>query len=137
VPLTDAEMRRMAMRTLPTLFTNPNFIQQRRAYENAATSGVVALSTDLYWDVVEKTRRFAGWVVVFVADLPPSGTGRGGVQIREFLPRQEESGDPRTTPNMTIGEAFALLERAERAGIDIFKERNDISKSFAAQHPVR
>jgi hypothetical protein len=119
---TDTE-RLMAQRMVAMLFKDPTFIRQRMAITDHAEHAIVALPTDPYWDVVEKTRRHPGWVIVFVAHVPSGGTGEGRVDIREFLPRQAQPGDIEPDSTMTVGKAFEMLHQAEAAGIDVLSLR--------------
>lgn len=115
---TDVE-RLMAQRMVAMMFKDPAFVRQRSAFPDRAEHAVVALPSDPYWEVVEKTRRHPGWVIVFVAHLPPGGTGEGRVDIREFLPRQGRPGDIEPDSTMTVARAFDMLRQAEAAGIDL------------------
>ena len=135
---TDADKRLMAARTIPLLMRDPVFIKQRMQVADRSKYAVVALNTDLYWDVIEKTRRYPGWVIVFVFTPPPSdsATGEARTDIREVLPRQAQSDDPPPDQTMTVGEAFAMLAAAERDGVDLLARDNDFARSLARQHSV-
>lgn len=109
----------MAQRMVAMLFKDPTFVRQRMAIPDRAEHAVVALPSDPYWEVVEKTRRHPGWVIVFVAHVPPGGTGEGRVDIREFLPRQARPGDIEPDRTMTVARAFDMLRQAEADGIDL------------------
>jgi hypothetical protein len=124
----------MAQRMVAMLFKDPAFVRQRMAIPDRAEHAIVALPTDPYWDVVEKTRRHPGWVIVFVVHVPPGGTGEGRVDIREFLPRQAQPGDIEPDRTMTVAKAFDMLRQAEAAGIDLLALRE--FAPFAQQRPV-
>jgi hypothetical protein len=117
------------------LFKSPKFIRQRMETADRAEYAIVCLPTDPYWEVVEKARRYPGWVIVFVVYAPPGGTGEAQVDIREFLPRQAEPGDIEHDPKMTVGAAFDMLSQAEAVGIDVLK-RNPEFAPFAKQRRV-
>jgi len=126
--------RLTAQRMVAMLFKDPTFVQQRRAIPDRAEHAIVALPNDPYWEVVEKTRRHPGWVIVFVAHVPPGGTGEVRVDIREFLPRQARPGDIEPDRTMTVARAFEILRQAEAAGIDLAALRE--FAPFAKQRPV-
>jgi hypothetical protein len=126
--------RLMAQRMVAMLFKDPTFIRQRMAIPDRAEHAIVALPTDLYWDVVEKARRYPGWVIVFVVYTPPSGTGEARVDIREFLPRQAQPGDIEPDRTMTVAKAFDMLRQAEAAGLDLQALRE--FAPFTQQRPV-
>lgn len=115
--------RLQAQRMVAMMFKDPGFVEQRKALPDRAEHAVVALPDDPYWEVVEKTRRHPGWVIVFVAHVPPGGTGEGRVDIREFLPRQARPDDIELDRTMTVATAFDMLRQAEAAGIDLQKLR--------------
>jgi hypothetical protein len=127
--------RLIAQRMVAMLFKSPKFIRQRMENADRAEYAIVCLPTDPYWEVVEKARRYPGWVIVFVVYAPPSGTGEAQVDIREFLPRQAETGDIEHNPEMTVGTAFDMLSRAEAMGIDVFKRNREFAP-FAQQRRV-
>lgn len=124
----------MAQRMVAMLFKDPTFVQQRRAIPDRAEHAIVALPSDPYWEVVEKTRRHPGWVIVFVAYVLPGGTGEGRVDIREFLPRQAQLSDIEPDRTMTVARAFDMLRQAEAAGIELAALRE--FTPFAQQRPV-
>lgn len=126
--------RLMAQRMVAMLFKDPTFVAQRKAIPDRAEHAIVALPSDPYWEVVEKTRRQPGWVIVFVAHIPPGGTGEGRVDIREFLPRQAQPGDSEPDRTLTVAKAFDMLRQAEADGVDLLTLRE--FASFAQQRPV-
>lgn len=123
----------MALRMLPMLFKDRQFTSQRAEKPDRAEYAVVCLPTDRYWDVVEKTRRYPGWVIVFVVTPPPGGEGTVNVDIREFLPRQAQPGDVSPDIELTIGEAMEMFQQAEARGIDLLARDKRVAGSFASQ----
>lgn len=126
----------MALRMLPMLFKDRQFAHERAEKPDRADYAVVCLPTDKYWDVVEKTRRYPGWVIVFVLTPPPGGTGTANVDIREFLPRQAQPGDVTPDLDLTIGQAMKMFEQAEAMGIDLLARDKRVAGSFARQRPA-
>jgi hypothetical protein len=127
------EDRLIALRMVPMLFKSQQFIRERQEKPDGAKYAVVALSTDSYWDVVDKTRRYPGWVIVLSVTPPPGGNGEANVDIREFLPRQAQSDDAERDPEVTIGQALAMFQRAEELGIDLQAREPSIAGAFARQ----
>ncbi len=60
----------MALRMLPMLFKSHQFAQERAEKKDRPEYAVVCLPTDKWDDVFEKTRRYPGWVIVFVVTPP-------------------------------------------------------------------
>lgn len=127
------EARLMALRVVPMLFKDPQFIRERQEKADPAEYMVVALSTDSYWDVVEQTRRYPGWVIVLSVTPPPGGQGDANIDIREFLPRQAQSDDIPGDPDLTIGQAMHMFQQAEALGIDLVAEAPSVAGAFARQ----
>jgi hypothetical protein len=127
--------RLIALRMLPMLFKSQRFAQERAEKPDRAEHAVVCLPTDKYWDVVEKTRRYPGWVIVFVVTPPPGGTGTANVDIREFLPRQAQAGDAEPNTDLTIGQAMKMFQQAEAMGVDLLARDKRVAGSFARQRP--
>ncbi len=71
MPSDDVE-RLVAQRMVAMLFKDPAFVERRRAIRDRAEHAIVALPNDPYWEVVGKRRRHPGWVIVFVAHVPPA-----------------------------------------------------------------
>jgi hypothetical protein len=130
------EARLMALRMVPMMFKQPHFALERMQKRDAAKYAVVCLPTDRFSDVVEKTRRYPGWVIVFVVHAPPSGNGEARIDIREFLPRQPQPGDVEPDMNLTIGEAMEMFARADAAGIDLLQRNPEFAGSFKRQRSV-
>lgn len=129
------ENRLMAQRAVAMMFKDPTFMRQRMALEDRAEHAIVCLPTDPYWEVVEESRRYPGWVIVFVVYPPPGGTGTARVEIREFLPRQAQHGDVEPDREMTVETAFEMLQKAEVMGIDLLRVRREFAP-FAQQRRV-
>lgn len=125
--------RLIALRMLPMLFKSRQFVLERSQKPDPAKYAVICLPTDPYWDVVEKTRRYPGWVIVFVVTPPPGGNGEANVDIREFLPRQAQPDDVPGNPDMTIGEAMKLFQQADAMGVDLLERDPSFAGSFARQ----
>ena len=89
----EDEDRLVALRMLPMLLKDQQFVSERAQRPDRAEHAIVCLPTDKFWDVVEKTRRYPGWVIVFVVTAPRGGTGTANLYIREFLPRPAQPGD--------------------------------------------
>ncbi len=66
---------------------------------------------------------------------PPSGTGQAHVDIREFLPRRAQPGDLVANRDMTVGDAFNMLAKAEASGVDLLKRDPEFAP-FEQQRPV-
>lgn len=126
-----------ALRMLPALFKSQRFAQERAEKPDRAEYAVVCLPTDKYWDVVEKTRRYPGWVIVFVVTLTPDGTDQThvNIDIREFLPRQAQPGDAEPDTDLTIGQAMRMFAQAEARGVDLLARDKRLAGSFARQRP--
>ncbi len=132
----EDEDRLIALRMLPMLFKDRQFALERAQKSDRAEYAVVCLPTDKYWDVVEKTRRYHGWVIVFVVTPPPGGNGTANVDIREFLPRQAQPGDAAPNTDLTIGQALKMFQQAEATGIDLLARDKRVAGSFARQRPA-
>jgi hypothetical protein len=127
--------RLIAQRMVAMLFKSPTFVRERMATSDRAEHAIVCLPTDPYWEVVEKSRRYPGWVIVFVVYPPPGGTGQARVDIREFLPRQAQAGDIEPDREMTVGKAFDMLKQADAMGVDLLA-RNPEFGPFVRQRRV-
>jgi hypothetical protein len=125
--------RLIALRMVPMLLKSEQFARERAEKSDRAEYAVVCLSKDKYWDVVEKTRRYPGWVIVFSVTPPPSGNGEANVDIREFLPRQAQQGDVTPDIDLTIGQAIQMLQQAEAKGIDLLARDPNFAGSFTRQ----
>ncbi|GJP27675.1 hypothetical protein NJB18091_04260 [Mycobacterium marinum] len=132
----ESEDRLIALRMLPMLFKDQQFASERAGKRDRAEHAVVCLPTDKYWDVVERTRRYPGWVIVFVVTPPPGGTGTANVDIREFLPRQAQPGDVEPDIELTIGQAMRMFQQAEAMGVDLLARDTRVAGSFARQRPA-
>lgn len=128
--------RLVALRMLPKLFKDQQFAYERAQRPDRAEHAVVCLPADRYWDVVEETRRYPGWVIVFVVTPPPAGNGTAHVDIREFFPRQAQPGDAEHSSDLTIGKAMQMFREAEATGIDLLKRDSRFAGSFARQRPA-
>ncbi|XTP37171.1 hypothetical protein ACORG1_13530 [Mycobacterium sp. TJFP1] len=129
------EERLQALRIVPMLFKSEQFIRERADRPDRAEYAVVALSTDSYWDVVDQTRRYPGWVIVLSVTPPPGGSGEANIDIREFLPRQAQPDDAAGDPDLTIGQAMEMFKYAEQMGIDLHQEAPSVAGAFARQRP--
>lgn len=128
--------RLIALRMVPMLMKSQQFASERAQKRDVAKYAVVSLSTDRFWDVVEQTRRYPGWVIVFSVTPPPGGNGEANVDIREFLPRQTQPGDVDHDPDLTIGAALQMFARAEASGVDLLERDPAFAGSFARQRPA-
>ncbi|MGO9154604.1 hypothetical protein [Mycobacterium sp.] len=134
--MAEDEDRLMALRMLPMLLKDQQFASERAQKPDRAEYAVVCLPNDKYWDIVQKTRRYPGWVIVFVVTPPPGGNGTANVDIREFFPRQAQPGDSEPNTDLTIGQAMQMFKQAEAAGVDLLARDRRVAGSFARQRPA-
>ncbi|WP_280186584.1 MULTISPECIES: hypothetical protein [Nocardia] len=91
--------------------------------DDAPEFSVICLAADSMSSLLERARKYPGWVEVIVHyGSKPAGPGQSTIDVvtRQILPKQFDLGNKDLHDQVTVGQAFDALRAMELRGVDVF-----------------